>query len=182
MTQAIGTIFSYSLVFLLGVILGAVGELVWNGRFGKPSTPVEPSLQQRIEIPQINVDLPGESQPAANVEINATNIPIQVVNPIPMPVPAAAQPQPAAKPAKEDLKKPMSVLSIVEQVDEILQELQKFSKSTLPMVSLLDDGKQGVVVKVGNQTYPGIDAVTDPEAQGMIRQAVTEWERRSARK
>jgi hypothetical protein len=177
-TQAISQIFSYSFVFLMGVILGAVGELLWSGKWGKHSTPTEPVTPQRIDIPQINVDLPGESQlPPASPEA-PLNAPIQVA----MPVSNNSQPLQPAKPVKEDAKKPQKVLSIVEQVDEILQELQKFSKSSLTNVSLSDDGKQGVIVKVGNQSYPGIDAVTDVEAQGLIRQAVSEWERRSATK
>jgi hypothetical protein len=37
----------------------------------------------------------------------------------------------------------------------------------------------GVTVWVGIQRYPGIDAVTDPEALAMIRAAAAEWERQS---
>jgi hypothetical protein len=177
-SQAVVSIFSYSFVFLLGVILGAVGELIWSGRFGKSSTPVDAVPPQRIEIPQINVDLSGADQPQASPAGYINDAPIQVV----APVLTAAQPAQPAKPSKEDAKKPQKVLSIVEQVDEILKELQKFSKSGETNINLLDDGKQGVIVRIGNQTFPGIDAVTDPESQALIRQAVSEWERRTARK
>jgi len=175
-TQLISTIFSYAFVFLLGLILGAVGELAWSGRFAKTHPPIEPVSPQRIDIPQITVDLPGNPRPnEAQVE-NIPNPPVQVNAPVPTAPPIT----PVI--VKEDPKKPAKALTIVEQVDEILQELQKFQDARKPNISLADDGKQGVIVKVGVQTFPGIDAVTDVEAQGMIRQAVTEWERRSTRK
>ena len=43
--------------------------------------------------------------------------------------------------------------------------MQKFSTTGLPTVSLIDDGHQGVTVKVGNQSYSSIEAVPDQFAQ-----------------
>jgi hypothetical protein len=176
MNQAVANIFSYSFVFLIGVIVGAVGELVYRKWFGKSSTPAAPVPPQRIEIPQINVGLPSAPPPPANFTMPMADNSSQVASLI---QPPPLQP---AKPSKEDAKKPPKVLSIVEQVDELLQELQRFSKNNRPNISLLDDGKSGVIVKVGSQSYPGIDAVTDLEAQALIRQAVAEWEKRSVTK
>ena len=174
LTQIIPQIFSYAFVFLLGLILGALGEMYWDRRSGKPKTqPDEAPLLARIEIPQINVDLPA-SVPQAAAAPAPTVLDRPVVMAVPNPTPA--------KPTKEEVKKPHKTLSIVEEVDEILQELQKFSQNSQSNISLMDDGKHGVTVKVGNQTYPGIDAVTDPEAQILLKKAVTEWERRSTRK
>jgi hypothetical protein len=182
MATTLTQIFSYTFVFLLGVILGAAGELLWNRRPGnEPINNTTAPIQPQIPILQINNEIPSPDQPVNAAPASLMDAPIQVVSPIPVPITPVKPAQPVKPPSKEDAKKAQKALSIVEQVDEILQELQKFSRGSGDNVSLLDDGHNGVIVKVGSQSFPGIDAVTIPDAQTLIRQAVTEWERRSAR-
>lgn len=66
--------------------------------------------------------------------------------------------------------------SMVEQIDEILQELLADSTLSSHSVRIIQDPQQGVVVLVDKQPYYGIDAVPDPEVQALIRTAVQRWE------
>jgi hypothetical protein len=188
-TQIVSQIFSYSFVFLLGVIVGALGEMYFDKRHARQHTDaVEPSGSYQDEnvsltpLPQDRLDVPV-AQPVMEPE--------EIVEPALPPPPVLNQP--AIQPSypeyapvplilKEDSKKVIKQQSIAEQIDEILEELQKFSNSPLPPVSLKDDGRQGVIVKVGANVYPGIDAIPDAEVKALISKAVAEWERRSARK
>jgi hypothetical protein len=70
--------------------------------------------------------------------------------------------------------------SIVTQIDAILQGMLVDSPLKAKGIRLVEDLKGGVTVWVGLQRYPGIDAVTDPEALAIIRAAVAEWERSSS--
>ena len=46
----------------------------------------------------------------------------------------------------------------------------------------LEEGRSGeVVVIVGAQRYDSIDAVPDPAIRGVIREAISEWEKRGRR-
>ena len=72
-------------------------------------------------------------------------------------------------------KKP---LSIVGMIDDVLQ-------ARLPSTPFkdrgikLEEGPTGeVVVMVGSQSFSGIDSVPDPEIQGLIRAAISEWEKK----
>lgn len=71
---------------------------------------------------------------------------------------------------------PKRKLSIVEQVDEILQEL--LSESTLKdqNIRLSEIYNKGVVVWVGMQYFEGIDAVPNEEVKQLIKTAVKKWE------
>lgn len=70
--------------------------------------------------------------------------------------------------------------SIVAQIDEILQE--KLSESHLAGkgIRLMEHPTQGLIVMVGLERYEGVDEVPDPEIQSLIREAVAEWEQKSA--
>jgi hypothetical protein len=78
-----------------------------------------------------------------------------------------------------DANKPKSEnMSIVAQIDEILQE--KLEKSPLAKrgISMKDSLDGGLLVWVGLQQYASIDEVPDPEIRQLLRQSVEEWERR----
>ncbi|MCE1254955.1 MAG: hypothetical protein LWX83_15585 [Anaerolineae bacterium] len=186
MSEIISQIFGFSFIFLLGVIVGALGEMYFGKRNAAKNSPgtvaaQPPVYQQPEKIPTMGMDVP----PPLKTEVNE-----------PEPEPALPPPEekmryvstvkpqvpPAAQPAKNDPKIVQKPLSIAEQVDEILEELQRFSNTSLPPVSLMDDGHQGVLVKVGGDVYPGIEAVPQAEVKELIRRAVQEWERRSSKK
>jgi hypothetical protein len=88
---------------------------------------------------------------------------------------ALADPANAQGKAKSAPEKPKS---IVEQIDEILQDKLRTSQVHNKGVRLVEDPKEGVVVWVGLEHYAGVDAVTDPEVKALLKTAVGEWERR----
>lgn len=68
--------------------------------------------------------------------------------------------------------------SIAAQVDEILQENLENSPLKNRGIRLMELPDRGMVVMVGMDQYDGVDAVPDPDVQGVIRSAVAEWEAR----
>jgi len=92
------------------------------------------------------------------------------------PVPYAAA-VPTPKPAAETVKKP--AVSMVEQIDEILQEIIQRSDNPNRRIKLVEERNQGVVVWVEQEHFSGIDAVTNESARELIRAAAKEWERRA---
>ncbi|PKO04544.1 MAG: hypothetical protein CVU41_16575 [Chloroflexi bacterium HGW-Chloroflexi-3] len=71
-------------------------------------------------------------------------------------------------------------LSIVEQVDEVLQELLESSSLKGRNIRLTELPNKGVTVWVGNEYYDGINAVPDEDVKRIIRQAVKKWEESSS--
>jgi hypothetical protein len=69
--------------------------------------------------------------------------------------------------------------SIVQQIDEILQDMLEESPLQSKGIKLVDDIRHGVVVWIGLEHFEGIDAVTDQEARELIQAAAAEWERRT---
>ncbi len=91
---------------------------------------------------------------------------------IPLP---ASMPEETPKP----VVKPAKALSIVEQINDILQETIKDTPLAGRMIRLVEDPREGVVVWVGLDRYPGVDSVPDPEIKAALRKAANEWERRT---
>jgi hypothetical protein len=69
--------------------------------------------------------------------------------------------------------------SIPEQINEILQARLPGSPFESLGLSLGEVPGQGVVVHVGMEQYPGVEAVPDPAVREFIKQAVAEWEART---
>ncbi len=99
--------------------------------------------------------------------------PEPAVRPVEVSLPAAL----AEEPAKA--AKPSKPLSIVEQINDILQEMIKDTPLANRMLRLVEDPREGVVVWVGMTHYPGVDSVPDPEIKAALRKAANEWERRT---
>ncbi len=83
-------------------------------------------------------------------------------------------PKPAAEPPKPK--------SIVEQINDILQEKLLTHPLRVKGIRLVEDPKMGVVVWVGIEHFNGVDGVVDPEVKALLKAAVAEWEQRSAQK
>ena len=98
------------------------------------------------------------------------------VQPAVPPVPYAAAVA-APKVAAETTKKP--AVSMVEQIDEILQEIIQRSENPNRRIKLVEERNQGVIVWVDQEHFSGIDAVTNDSARELIRAAAKEWERRA---
>ncbi len=69
--------------------------------------------------------------------------------------------------------------SIVEQINDILQDNLKAHPALNKGIRLSEDPREGVIVWVGLEHFTGLDAVTDPEVKEILKEAVTEWEKRT---
>ncbi len=101
------------------------------------------------------------------------------------PPPVAVVPPPAQEviPKDQNAKKvDKALLSIVEQIDEVLQEMLPNSPLAGQIIKLVEDAKEGVIVWIGARRYHGIDAVDDPEAKALLRAAIAEWERKTEKR
>jgi hypothetical protein len=93
-----------------------------------------------------------------------------------VPVPPVVPPNPAA--AAELLQSP-TPRSIVQQVDDIVQEKLAVHPAPVPLIKLAEDPYEGVIVWVNTTKYVGIESVTDPVVREIIRSAAVEWEHRT---
>ena len=93
------------------------------------------------------------------------------------PAPAPA-PVPPARPASAPAAKPegLAGLSMVEQIDAILQDKIVGTPLAEKLVYLTESPEGGVLVNVGNARYEGINEVPDPEIKAALREAIAEWE------
>ncbi len=86
---------------------------------------------------------------------------------LPLPVPPVSPPPPSAASAK----------SVVEQIDDVLQELvgqaEEFNGRSLHIVQ---NPAGGVSIDVDGKRYPSPDAVEDPIAQALVKKALKQWE------
>ena len=71
---------------------------------------------------------------------------------------------------------PFRKLSIVEQVDEILQDILEAEGLKARNIRLSEMVNRGVIVWIGQQYYEGIDAVPDDDVKQLVRRAVRKWE------
>ena len=69
------------------------------------------------------------------------------------------------------------LMSIVEQIDAVLQKRLPLSPFADMEISLRDAPNGGVLVIIGDQQFQGIDSVTDPQIQAFIRDCIQRWEK-----
>ena len=70
-------------------------------------------------------------------------------------------------------------LTMIEQINEILQRLLPISPIAGKNVRITEDPFKGVIVWVGLDKYEGIDDVPDKDIRIVIRAAVAEWEKQA---
>jgi len=167
-----------------------------TGRFtleidGLPVTsPLSPDKRKRlIELitvfrPWIEGGQPSQSvqQPVAPVEVLSTQgaQPVQVSSPQGAPVQPAGSPRPnqpgtpAAK--KAEAEKNIASMSIVNQIDTVLQARLVDTPLAKKGVRLQESLQGGVEVYVGIEKYSTIDDVADETIRNAIRAAIAEWE------
>lgn len=76
-------------------------------------------------------------------------------------------------------KPPAPPKSIVEQIDEILQDLVAGTPLAEKSIKLVEEPDHDVIVWIGTDHYEGINNVPDIEARTIIQAAVREWEKQS---
>ncbi len=124
---------------------------------------------------------PGPASPASSHPISPVQTP-----PMPDPVrKAVSRPmqssstQPAVSQSKKaESDKNMASLSIVQQIDTVLQEKLLNSPLGGRGIRLQDSLKGGVEVYVGSQKFETVDDVPDAEIKTAIRSAIAEWEKK----
>jgi hypothetical protein len=112
-----------------------------------------------------------EGKPIASAPIS------QPLAPAPAPRVIVSTHLPVTPPAKKD-EKPAAPLSIVAQIDEILQARLASTALAERDIRLQESPEAGVIVRVGLQQFAGVGEVTDPEVQAVLRAAITEWEKK----
>jgi hypothetical protein len=112
-----------------------------------------------------------ETAPAVSISVSASSPAVASKIGPPPPRPASK----VARKASESI--PVRQLSIVEQIDDILQELQENNPPDSPRVVLAEEADHHVVVWIGSAKYDGIDCVSDVVAKATIRKAVERWEK-----
>jgi len=160
---------------------------------GAPVTPAQVSAEQRKRLIWL-LNLVRPWVDASPVAAPAEGI----AQPVPSaPVAAVAAPPPAKEPPAPQLslvrgvralfhdavitEEPSQGTGIVRQIDAVLQE--KLPDSSYASKDIhLEEGPAGeVFVLVGALKYNGIDAVPDPGIQTIIRESVSDWEKRAGR-
>lgn len=133
-------------------------------------------LSKRDLVERLRDEYKTEEQPEP-VETK----PEEKVSPLPSEVAAGAIPSGRREAAVE---KPAGLkpMSIVEQIDEILQAKLAASPIENRAIRLIEEENQGVSVWVGLTRYNSIDEVEDEEAFKIIQSAVAEWEKQSGQK
>jgi hypothetical protein len=87
-------------------------------------------------------------------------------------VPSAVPPSAIAK--KDE--KPAAPLSMVGQIDEILQARLAGGPLAERGIKLIESAQGTVIVMVGLQKFNGVGEVTDPQIESEIRAAIAAWE------
>ena len=111
------------------------------------------------------------SRPAVET-IQATPIPASAQPASPRPMP----PSITAPIIKPDAEKNIKEMSIVNQIDTVLQAHLSDTPLAKSKIRLQESPEGGVEVIVGNDKFPTVDDVTDPEIKRIIRAAIAEWE------
>jgi type IV secretory pathway VirB10-like protein len=97
------------------------------------------------------------------------------------PPPAPPRQQPAAAGKGKTGTEPEKPISMVAQIDDILQEIITGTPLEARGIRLAEDLHHNAVVWVGKDHFDGIGSVTDPEARAALQKAAAEYERRMER-
>lgn len=82
----------------------------------------------------------------------------------------------AAKEAESE-EEPVAPVSMVAQIDAILQARLTSTPLAGRGIRLQESPEGGVIVQVGVNKYQALDEIPDPEVQAVIRAAISEWEK-----
>lgn len=160
---------------------------------GSPVSPTQVTAEQRkrliwlLNLIRPWIDASPAAAPAASV---AQPVPAPFVPPIAPPPPKSEIPVPQLSVTRGMramlhnaviTQEPSHGIGIVAQIDVVLQEKLPASPYASKEIHLEEGPSGEVFVLVGALKYNGIDAVPDPGIQAIIREAVSEWEKRAGR-
>jgi hypothetical protein len=146
--------------------------------------------EERAKTPAPVQPLPVQAQPPTPAP---TPTPVPVIQPpvqtfVQPPQPAIIAPPIIATPAvpqasvakgdKKVVEAPPAPKTMLEEIDEIIQEMTEGTPLESQKVRLVADARSNVVVWVGPNHFEGVDAVVDPEIKELLRKAVAAWEKR----
>jgi hypothetical protein len=170
--------------------LNIPGDLEIPESVQKPAEQKPPPVEKRPEPQVAPFSEPVKPQPAPEQKETVQVEPPQAASASQ----AFVQPQPisekirppsiltrlvgAARTSEEDL---VPAKSMVDQIDEILQEMLENSPLANRGIRIVEDPIKGVVVWVGLDNYEGIGAVPDQDILAMLRSAVEKWEKMADR-
>lgn len=166
------------------------GDLEMPASIRKPPKQQPPPIEKRPEPQAAPVQEPIKPQPAPERKETQLIVPSQETSASqtfiqPQPIPEKIKPPSilsslvgAARSSEEDSQ---PAKSMVDQIDEILQEMLENSPLAKKGIRVVKDPVKGVVVWVGLDHYDGIGAVPDPEILAMLRSAVERWEKMAVR-
>ena len=140
------------------------------------TTPISDAHRKRL-IMLINILRPWiEGKPSTPPPAPVAASPSPAFS-VPKPIPASAPAPATPLPAKKE-EKPSAPLSMVGQIDEILQARLAASPLEVRAIKLMESPEGGVIVLVGLQKFNSVGEVTDPQIQSEIRAAIAEWEKK----
>ena len=117
---------------------------------------------------------PAASQPAASVQSTPVPDPAQDV----FPRPVQTSPQTLLPLKKPEAEKDIKSLSIVQQIDTVLQARMADTSLSKRGIRLQESIQGGVEVYVGLNKFHAVDDVPDEEIKTTIRAAIAEWEKK----
>jgi hypothetical protein len=133
-----------------------------------PAKPASPSKASRPSVPDpIREAVYGE---VAEDPIQPAPVMDSISRPVLAPQPAAVK--------KPEVEKNIKSLSIVQQIDTVLQEKLMTSPFARRGIRLQESIQGGVEVYVGIQKFETVDDVPDAEIKAVIRSAIAEWEKK----
>ena len=91
--------------------------------------------------------------------------------------------EPLPQPMPEDQPEPqkeVKLLSVIEEIDKILQEKLKTSPLGDRGIQLMENQRQEIRIWVGLQSYDAIEDIPDADVRALIMESVEEWEQRES--
>ncbi len=159
------------------------GESIWlemDGKRLESKNALDAGQKKRLLKLVLDLRPWLDVQPAAPTPVAAPRPQVQET---PRPAAPASRPSilsprpPIAEPESNDKKPKVSLKSIVEQIDEVLQQKLAGTVFEGGEIRLLEGAGGAVIVQIKNDRFEGIEAVPNAEIRGLIRQAVAEWEK-----
>lgn len=135
---------------------------------------IRPWLEAPTAAPQAATPQPAVSKPLTAPPSKPITAPVPIVASTVKPVPAKLTLNPQ-KP-KTDPEVEFKLLSMVKQIDFVLQKRIAGTPLESMSIHLNDTIHGGLEVQIGAQKFETIDDVPDPNIQAAIRAAISEWE------